>query len=145
MGAKLRHDAYGKEVLGRIAGFNPNPPKKSFGTNAGTFKIDGTIGNDIAVEIESRASKQVRGAVVDVIFHSFFKKLIVIIPAYGNGYTAEQCRVLLKRFAPDATCEVVSLKGDGEKPQLADDVAIVKAAVSRLQKSGARIKRIISQ
>lgn len=137
MGAKQIHDAYGKKVLRKAFSheFNSSPAPISFGINAGTLKIDGTIGEDIAVEIESRASKQVRGAIVDIICHPYPRKLLVLIRKYGNKYTENQCRTLLKKFAPTAISRVVSVKGSGNDESIADDVAIVQAAVGELRAS----------
>src|SRR4051812_20553747 len=99
------HDKYGKAVL-RSAfplEFDPRPARVHFDQDlrdAGTATIDGVIGDDIAVEVESRASKQVRGALVDLAFHPHKKKLMVLIQKYGNSYTAPQCRAILRRLCP---------------------------------------------
>ena len=136
MGAKQIHDAYGKAVLATAFGqdFNPSPPPVPFGPNAGTLKIDGTIGRDIAVEIESRASKQVRGAIIDIICHPFPRKLLVLIRKYGNDFTENQCREILKRFAPAANSIVLTLAGSGTDIKMDEDVETVKAAVYLLRK-----------
>ena len=137
MGAPPIHDKYGKKVMQRAFGktFNPNPGPISFGIDAGTFKIDGIIGEDIAVEIESLASKQARGAIVDIICHPFPKKLVVLIEKYGNKYTENQCRVLLDKFAPDVVKQVITLHGSGTNEKISDDVQAVKDAVEKLRQS----------
>ncbi|MCE9614876.1 MAG: hypothetical protein K8T26_11405 [Lentisphaerae bacterium] len=137
MGAKQIHDQYGKAVLRKAFGnaFNDSPDPVPFGENAGSVKIDGTIGDDVAVEVESRASKQVRGAIVDIIWHPFPKKLVVLIKKYGNNYTAEQCRVLLRKFAPTTCAKVVSLNGNGSNQLFDEDVAVVKDAVTELRRA----------
>ncbi len=45
----------------------------SFGGN-GQAHVDGIVGSEIVVEIESRVAKQVRGAVLDLILHIYPKK-----------------------------------------------------------------------
>ena len=69
MGSKQIHDAYGKSVLREAFGtaFDDSPKPVSFGNNAGTLKIDGTIGPDIAVEVESRASKDASVINMDIL------------------------------------------------------------------------------
>lgn len=139
MGSKQIHDAYGKKVLRRAFknDFNDSPHPVSFGDNAGTLKIDGTIGDDIAVEIESRASKQVRGAIIDIVCHPFPKKLIVLIKKHGNDFTENQCRELLKKFAPDLPSAVVTLVGNGNDDHTQQDAEIARKAVVELRNSHA--------
>jgi len=138
MGAEQIHDKYGKKVLKKAFNnsYDDKPDKEPFGNHGGSMKIDGTIGNDIAVEVESRASKQVRGASVDIICHPFPKKLVVLIGKYGNKYTENQCRYLLDRFAPNAKSCVVTLKGDGRKGyrKYKVDAKIVQDVVEQLRK-----------
>jgi len=135
MGSKHTHDQYGKQVMAAAFGqnYDSNPQSVSFGLQAGNFKIDGTIGDDIAVEIESRTSKQVRGAVLDIISHPHPKKLILLISKYNNGYTEKQCQELLKRFAPQNPSVVITLKGNGGNPATNDDVKLVQLAVKQLR------------
>jgi hypothetical protein len=135
MGAPQIHDKYGKEVFQKAFGsdFDSSPAPYSFGTDAGTARIDGTVHNQIAVEIESRASKQVRGALVDIALHRLPLKLVVIIPAYGNRLTQKQCQVILERICKLSDhFEVIALNGNGKKPDLKQDAAIVSQAVKRL-------------
>lgn len=134
MGAKQIHDAYGKKVLKGAFGarYDAKPASVPFGDGCGTLQIDGTVDLDIAVEIESRASKQVRGAIVDIVCHPYPNKLLVLIKKYGNSYTEKQCRELLRRFAPDCSSEVVTLEGTGNAERIQRDKKIVKEAVARL-------------
>jgi len=131
-----RHDEYGKQVLreatkGAVVEFG-TPVEINYGTGQPAC-IDAIVG-DIAVEIESRVSKQVRGAVLDLICHPHLKKLLVLLPVHMNNpeVTAEQCRNIMKRFCPDGTFRVIILKGSGNDPQLAEDTVIVAAALADL-------------
>src|SRR2546426_7798837 len=67
------HDGYGKAVLRDVAGtaFDEfgSARRFTFGNCRGWGDIDGVVADDIAVEIESRNSKQVRGAVLDLMWH----------------------------------------------------------------------------
>jgi hypothetical protein len=129
------HDEYGKRVLraatNRAALYGPTV-EINYGAGQ-PARIDATVG-DIAVEIESRVSKQVRGAVLDLICHPHPKKLLVLLPVHmGNpGVTAEQCRNILKRFCPGDSYRVLVLKGSGSDPQLTEDMATVAAALAEL-------------
>lgn len=62
-----QHDEYGKAVLREATGgkFSPYSPACSFSYCAGcSAHIDGVIGETIAVEVESRVPKQIRGAMM---------------------------------------------------------------------------------
>jgi hypothetical protein len=67
----MLHDEYGKSVVRIAAGgaFHQFDNRIDYGKNAGYALIDGTIDSRIAVEIESRTGKQVRGAVLDLLSH----------------------------------------------------------------------------
>jgi hypothetical protein len=135
------HDQYGKAVLKAAFPdeFDSRPLRVHFDEtlkDAGTATIDGRIGEDIAVEIESRVSKQVRGALVDLAFHPYRKKLMVLIPAHGNRFTGAQCRVILRRLCPECRFEVVEIKGSGalQKEHFSPDVQTVRTAVQKLRR-----------
>src|SRR5229473_511080 len=123
------HDEYGKRVLQAAtkggAVHYGSPVEINYGVGQ-PARIDATVG-DIAVEIESRVSKQVRGAVLDLICHPYPKKLLVLLPDHitSRGIAAEQCRNILKKFCPDGFFRVLVLKGSGSSPQLNEDVAIM--------------------
>jgi hypothetical protein len=129
------HDEYGKRVLSaatsRAALYGPTV-EINYGAGL-PARIDATVG-DIAVEIESRVSKQVRGAVLDLICHPHPKKLLVLLPVHMSNasVTAEQCRNILKRFCPQESYRVLLLKGSGDDQQLTEDTATVAAALAEL-------------
>jgi hypothetical protein len=140
MGAKQIHDQYGKAVLQNAFGthFDPKPIPFRFNLedkHAGTARIDGTIDSEIAVEIESRASKQVRGALLDLAFHPLEKKLLVLINKYGNKMTSVQARVILDRLCRLGKYAVLELDGTGNDPKLEADTQKVLLAVKELRDS----------
>jgi len=100
----------------------------------GSARIDGTVHSSVAVEIESRTGKQVRGALVDLIFHSYRKKLLVLIPMHMHNVetVADQCRSVLKRFVAAGDFRVVVLAGTGHDPKLVKDEAVIRAALREL-------------
>ena len=71
-----------------------------FGTGCPLGRIDGTIAGRIAVEIESRVDKQIRGAVLDLVCHPLSRKLLIILPIHmtNPAKTVLMCRNILARF-----------------------------------------------
>lgn len=130
------HGRYGKEVLGAAAGerFRATGPATRIDYPGEGGQIDGVVGETIAVEVESRTAKQVRGAVLDLLCHPFPKKLLVLIPAHMRpDETATQCRHLFLRFGlREEDYRVVVLRGTGDQPHLAEDVEIVRGALREL-------------
>ncbi len=106
-------DRLGKTLMQQAAGplFVRDGPSVSFsfGPEAGNARIDGTVAGVVAVEIESRALKQVRGALIDLLLHPYPKKLLLILPVYsGNAHTAvKQAQAILGRFLKDDAYRVV--------------------------------------
>jgi hypothetical protein len=133
-GAEMaRHDEYGKHVIreatkGLAALYGP-PVEINYGAGR-PARIDATFG-DIAIEVESRVSKQVRGAVLDLICHAHPKKLLVLLPVHmpNPEMTAEQCRNIMKRVCQKNSFRVVVLKGSGDSDRLAEDSTILAAAL----------------
>ena len=132
-----QHDYYGKEVLRAAAGpaYTDKGPSLKIDYGAGRpARIDGTVGRSIAVEIESRVSKQVRGAVLDLICHKYPKKLLVLLPVHMSSpeITASQCNNILRRFLKPSDFRVIVLSGSGNMPCLEDDATIVRRALRDL-------------
>jgi hypothetical protein len=133
------HDKYGKRVLQQatkgISIHYGSSVEIDYGTSH-PARIDATVG-DIAVEVESRTSKQVRGAVLDLICHRYPKKLLLLLPAHMDNpiVAAEQCRNIMKRFCPENSFRVIVLKGNGHNHQLAEDTATVAASLLDLGSS----------
>lgn len=131
------HDAYGKKVLRAAAGAAFIDWGSSVEVPYGArrpARIDGTVSGAIAVEVESRTSKQVRGAVLDLLFHPYPKKLLVLVPMYMSdcGTCADQCRYALGRYVDRDHFRVVVLKGTGRNPSLDADAQLVRAALTEL-------------
>jgi hypothetical protein len=106
----------------------------------GRCRIDGTVDGLIAVEIEARTSKQVRGALRDLICHSLQKKLLALLPINMDvRIEAERCRWILRRFCTEEDFQVVSLTGTGLVPKLTGDVNIISDALAKL--TGAALLR----
>ena len=122
-----QHNEYGKKLMKKVAGstYTEHGSKVQIDYGAGKpARIDGTIGESIAVEVESRVAKQIRGAVLDLICHRNPKKLLVILPVHASNpeIAAEQCRNALARFVRKTDFRVVVTKGSGDNPALEKDV-----------------------
>jgi len=129
-----KHDKYGKKIFEiaiwgacETSGANIQVDYK----DGGSGNIDGVLDHQIAIEIESRVSKQVRGALVDLIFHQYPKKLMIFLPVYMNDpkRTVAQCKFILSRFVNEKDFLVVLLCGHGNDPQIENDVNIVRQAL----------------
>jgi hypothetical protein len=81
--------------------------------------IDGVIKSECVVEIESRADRQVRGALADLLSHPYPKKLLILIPPHRKSpeRTKEQCEGILNKLKhPNDQVMSVLLKGTGDNP-----------------------------
>ncbi|MCW3098431.1 MAG: hypothetical protein JWL77_4049 [Chthonomonadaceae bacterium] len=131
------HDFYGKAVMRQAVGsaFRDTGAevRTTYGEKGGA-RIDGVIGDTIAVEIESRVSKQVRGAVLDLICHAYPKKLLVLLPVHQDNtkLCANQCLHILEKFVKPEECRVVILTGSGRDDRLEADVACIRAVLQEL-------------
>jgi hypothetical protein len=136
-GAMGSHDNYGKMVLRRaIDDIELDGPAVTISLGCGgTARIDGAIPGQIAVEVESRTSKQVRGAVLDLLLHSAPRKLLVLVPKHMQNPTAcsVQSSAILGRFIQRQDYRVVLLEGTGDAHQLESDVATVRHAFAELR------------
>ena len=128
------HDNYGKSVLvlaTKSTCRNSGPSViTSYGSSSA--RIDGTVGSNIAVEIESRTGKQVRGAILDLILHAFPKKLMILIPKYIGKYQVQECEFILKHYIEPQNFRVALLSGSGHNPCLEADTQKIRSALQEL-------------
>lgn len=123
----------GKKLMRGAAGslFVDDGPsvRFDFGPEAGSARIDGTVAGVVAVEIESRVPKQVRGALVDLVLHPYPKKLLLLLLVHtGNPRTAvNQARIIMGRFLDSAAFRVVCATEDP-----GETVRAVRAALGEL-------------
>jgi len=105
----------------------------AYGTTGGAT-LDGVVGDSIVVEIESRVSKQVRGAVLDLICHNYSKKLLVLVPVHMSNPTlcSDQCRNILGRFIKPGDYRVIVLAGSGFVQALQTDAELIRRALEEL-------------
>lgn len=131
------HDEYGKRVLflatnGAVELYGP-PVEVDLGAGL-PARIDGAVGGNIAVEVESRTSKQVRGAILDLICHPYPKKLLLLLPVHmaNPDVTAKQSENILARFVPRDSFRVLLLSGSGDDPKEDQDAQLVSGALAEL-------------
>ena len=133
----MAHDAYGKRILREATQDMVERVGPSVEINYGTrfrARIDGAAG-DVAIELEARVGKQVRGAILDLICDPLPKKLLVIMPVKQVGKDVpEQCKNVLAKFVPEADFQVVVLKGHGHDERPGEDSKIIADALSRFAK-----------
>lgn len=132
------HDAYGKSII-RAATRSLLLDFQEYGTAHPitprmNCAIDAIVAGKIAVEIESRTPKQVRGAMLDLFWHPAPLKLMILLPAYiGNpGNTVEMCEHLAAELYPGVPFRCVSLAGKGDSPQPESDAALVAQVVKEM-------------
>ena len=133
-----QHDDYGKRILRESVGgvFNAYGASVEVDYGAGMpARIDGTVAGKVAVEVESRVAKQVRGAVLDLLCHDYPKKLLLLLPVHMSNAetTAHQCRSALRRFVAETDFRVVVLHGHGSNPKPKEDVSLVRATLCELR------------
>jgi hypothetical protein len=128
-------DQYGKSLFRRVAGDSFSNRKEpctiGYGTGAASSRIDGVVGDQIAVEIESGNPKRIRGAVLDLLWHPYPAKLLVIVEGMQNKVqeSAQQCRVILGRDLSIERYRVVVLDGSLRSET---DLPIVRNALAEL-------------
>lgn len=136
-----KHDKYGKRILEEGAGSAYTTCARSVRVDygkGGYASVDGTVGSQIAVEIESRVSKQVRGALLDLVFHPYPKKLLILLPVHMNDpeRTVAQCEHILARLLDGSDFRVALLHGHGSDYKNEIDIRIVRRAIDQLGSAG---------
>ena len=119
-----KYDSYAKDVLRETFGerfTTTDDVVFSFGPNAGTGEVDGTIDGRIAVEIGVGSPKQVRASVLDLMFHPFPVKLLVLVdtPEHVTGRSVRQAGAILAQASKPGV--VVRLAGTPSTPLMEVD------------------------
>ena len=132
-----KHDKYGKKILKKAANGYCEIKGESVEVDYGEGKparIDGTVKGKIAVEIESRTSKQIRGAVLDLISHKYPQKLLILLPVHMSDakIVAKQCENIMKKYLCKNDFEVIVLDGHGDDPKEKQDIKKVKSVLKKL-------------
>ena len=119
-----KYDNYAKDVLRETFGKRFNTTDDvvfSFGKDAGTGEVDGTIDGNIAVEIGVGSPKQTRASVLDLMFHPYPMKLLILVdtPEHETGRSARQAGAILAQVTKPGV--VVRLTGTPSNPMLEVD------------------------
>ena len=86
------YDEYAKHVSARSFGSRFDTTSNvlfSFGEEGGTGAVDGTIDDQIAVEIGVGSPKQIRGGLLDLLWHPYPVKLLLLVDT--PGHSTERC------------------------------------------------------
>ena len=143
----MTHDEYGKRVLKsatneRFQHWFVKTKRFQYPSGGITAELDGIIGEDCVVEVEGLNEKQIRGGILDLVFHPYPKKLLVIIPAQLRKRQPKDIQEAYQRllehlmdaYRPSAIGQVVVLKGTGHEPEkyLDEDCQRVRQAMQFL-------------
>ena len=130
------YDQLGKKLIrmavGALFADSGDSVKINFGPGGGSAQIDGTVAGEVAVEIESRVPKQIRGAILDLILHPYRKKLLLLIPMHtGNPETiVQQANAILGRFLDANTFRVLMITDSPEQTIQNIRIALVELGVA---------------
>lgn len=147
----LGHDAYGKRVLrnacdlaGDSVAWTGSRREICDGV---TCDIDAVLESGIAVEIESRVNKQIRGALLDLILHPCQNKLMILIPAHMGDVSrsARMCEAIVERLAPGARFACVTLRGTAGRESMEEDARIVAEAIRGLTVGLSKVSQLGEQ
>lgn len=131
------HEDYGKRLLRQLLGngFTDWGQDVEVAYQGGiTARIDGVV-KDCAIEIESRTDKQIRGSLVDLLFHPLPKKLLIIIPANmpNPEATVRHCKAILQSLKRrEDVVRVVLLAGTGIQGEEERDAREIERALREL-------------
>lgn len=128
------HDLYGKSLLASLFGDRFVYRGESLKIDYGGFtaRIDGSIDNEVAVEIESRTDKQIRAALLDLMYHPYPKKFLIVIPAHMNNprNTTMACAKILNTLTKyPQQARVVLLQGTGHHRSDDADTGLIERAL----------------
>ena len=153
----VTHDQYGKNVLKLATGgqfqhwFVEEERAFEYPSGGIIAKLDGVIGEDCVVEVEGLNEKQIRGGILDLVFHPRPKKLLVIVPANLSKKPREDTQQayqrlldnLMNTYHPSAVGRVVVLKGTGHEPieYLNEDSSTIRQALQFLKVRISTIKQ----
>ncbi len=107
-----------------------------------TFGDDGTIDGNIAVEIGVGSPKQVRASVLDLIFHPYPGKLLVLVdtPGHSTEPSVVQAATILGRAGCSGVVYRLPAEGDQDVEVIRVDLAeVVSKYVGKTEKNLVRV------
>ena len=138
-----KYDNYAKDVLRQTFGKRFNTTDDvvfSFGKDAGTGEVDGTIDGQIAVEIGVGSPKQIRASVLDLIFHPYPGKLFVLVdtPGHSTERSVVQAATILGRAGCSGVVFRLPAEESGGDVQ-ADLAGVVDKYIGETEKNLVRV------
>ena len=139
-----KYDSYAEDVLRETFGdrFSTSDVVFSFGPEAGTGEVDGTIDGNIAVEVAVGSPKQVRASVLDLIFHPAPGKLLVLVdtPGHSTEPSVVQAATILGRAGCSGVVYRVPAQGDHDLEAIRVDLAeVVSEYIGETEKNLVRV------
>ena len=140
-----KYDSYAKDVLRDTFGERFSTTDDvvfSFGKDAGTGEVDGTIDGNIAVEIGVGSPKQVRASVLDLIFHPYPGKLLVLVdtPGHSTERSVNQAATILGRAGCSGVVFRLPAQGDRDLEAIRVDLAeVVDKYIGETEKNLVRV------
>lgn len=101
----------------------------SFGPDAGTGKVDGTIEGNIAVQVAAGSQKQIRGDLLDLMWHPLRLKLLVLVDSQQHGAATSVRQAATVMASSELHGAVVRLAGTPSEPFVDVDLLAVKEFV----------------
>ncbi len=114
----------------------------SFGPDAGTGEVDGTIDGNIAVEIAVGSPRQVRASVLDLIFHPYTGKLLTLVdtPGHSTERSVIQAATILGRAGCSGVVYRLPAEGDHDLEAIRVDLAeVVSEYIGETEKNLIRV------
>lgn len=104
----------------------------SFGPDAGTGEVSGVLDGRIAVQIACGSYKQIRGGLLDVIWHPYEVKLLVMVdtPQHSAAKSLKQAGTIMA--GSKVRGGVVRLAGTPQEPKVDVDLLAVQEFVEGL-------------
>jgi hypothetical protein len=140
-----KYEDYAKGVLADTFGERWDPKNDfvfSFGPDAGTGEVDGSVDGVIAVEIAVGSPKQVRASLLDLMFHPLPGKLLVLTdtPGHSTERSAMQAGTILSRAGCSGVVFRLPAQGYRDLEAIRADLAeVVDGYICEAEKNRVRV------
>jgi hypothetical protein len=140
-----KYEDYAIDVLRATFGERWDPKNDvvfSYGPDAGTGEVDGSIDGVIAVEIAVGSPKQVRASLLDLMFHPLPGKLLVLTdtPGHSTERSVMQAATILGRAGCSGVVYRLPGQGDHDLEAIRVDLAdVVDEYIGETEKNLVRV------
>jgi hypothetical protein len=104
----------------------------SFGPDAGSGEISGTLDGEVAVQIAAGSYKQIRGGLLDLTWHPYEAKLLVLVdtPKHSAQKSVRQAAAIMA--SAEVRGGVVRLAGTPQAPKVDVELVAIQEFVDGL-------------